>query len=145
MLKINNLTKDFDDLNVLKEISTEVTQGEVVVIIGPSGSGKSTLLRCMNLMETPTAGDVFFKEQRINDDHMKESEINTIREKIGMVFQQFNLFPHLTVTENITLAPTKRKDMSQEEATLIAEELLEQVGLLSKKETYPSQLSGGQQ
>jgi len=145
MLKINNLTKEFGKLNVLKGISTEVTKGEVVVIIGPSGSGKSTLLRCMNVMETPTAGEVFFKDQRINDDNIKETDINTIRENIGMVFQQFNLFPHLTVTENITLAPIKRKGISKEEATLKAEGLLEQVGLLSKKETYPSQLSGGQQ
>lgn len=145
MLKINNLRKSYGDNEVLKGITTEIKKGEVVAIIGPSGSGKSTFLRCMNLMETPTGGEIVFKDQVLNDQNMKEAEINKVRENIGMVFQQFNLFPHLTVTENITLAPMKRKNISQEEATKIAEDLLAKVGLSDKKDAYPNNLSGGQQ
>lgn len=145
MLKINELKKDFGSLNVLKGISTEIKEGEVVSIIGPSGSGKSTLLRCMNLMETPTAGEIYFKNQLINDPKLKEAEIDGIRENIGMVFQQFNLFPHLTVLENITLAPIKRGKLKEKEAIKKGEGLLERVGLLDKRDVYPNTLSGGQQ
>ncbi|MDN6730652.1 MAG: amino acid ABC transporter ATP-binding protein [Atopostipes suicloacalis] len=144
MLKLKDLKKDFDSLKVLKGINNEVKEGEVVSIIGPSGSGKSTLLRCMNLMETPTAGEIYFKDQLINDPSLKEEAINQIRENIGMVFQQFNLFPHLTVLENITLAPVKRGKMTEKEAVEKAENLLERVGLLDKRDVYPSTLSGGQ-
>lgn len=144
MLKINNLKKDFDALKVLKGITTEIKQGEVVSIIGPSGSGKSTLLRCMNLMEMPTAGEIIFKDQLINDPNLKEEQINKVRENIGMVFQQFNLFPHLTVIENIRLAPVKRGKLTEKEATEKAESLLNRVGLYDKKDVYPNTLSGGQ-
>lgn len=144
MLKLKDLKKNFDSLKVLKGINNEVKEGEVVSIIGPSGSGKSTLLRCMNLMETPTAGEIYFKDQLINDPSLKEEAINQIRENIGMVFQQFNLFPHLTVLENITLAPVKRGKMTEKEAVEKAENLLERVGLLDKRDVYPSTLSGGQ-
>lgn len=145
MLKINNLTKDFGDTKVLKGISTEVKKGEVVAIIGPSGSGKSTMLRCMNLMETPTGGEVFFKDTLLNSSGMKEAQIDKTREDIGMVFQQFNLFPHLTALQNITLAPMKRKNLSQAEADKLGTDLLEKVGLSEKKDAYPNNLSGGQQ
>lgn len=144
MLKINDLKKDFGSLKVLKGINNEVKKGEVVSIIGPSGSGKSTLLRCMNLMESPTGGEIYFKEELINDPKLKEEAINQIREKIGMVFQQFNLFPHLTVLENITLAPIKRGKMTEKEAIQKGEGLLDRVGLLDKRDVYPSTLSGGQ-
>lgn len=145
MLKINDLRKSYGDNEVLKGIDTEINKGEVVAIIGPSGSGKSTLLRCMNLMETPTSGEVIFEEKLINDPKLKDSEIDEVREEIGMVFQQFNLFPHLTVGENITLAPLKRQKMGQEEADETAASLLDKVGLLEKKDAYPNNLSGGQQ
>lgn len=145
MLKIKNLRKDFGSLKVLRGISTDIKEGEVVSIIGPSGSGKSTFLRCMNLMETPTSGEVIFKDTLINDPSLKEVEIDRIRENIGMVFQQFNLFPHLTVLENITLAPLKRGKLNGEEAVRKAEELLERVGLSDKRDEYPNNLSGGQQ
>lgn len=145
MLKINNLRKNYGENEVLKGISTEIKKGEVVAIIGPSGSGKSTFLRCMNLMETPTSGEIYFKETLINDPNIKEEQINNLRENIGMVFQQFNLFPHLTVAENITLAPMKRKELNQAEATEVAENLLKKVGLYEKKDAYPANLSGGQQ
>lgn len=145
MLKINNLQKSYGKNEVLKGISTEIKKGEVVAIIGPSGSGKSTFLRCMNLMETPTSGEIYFKETLINDPNIKEEQINNLRENIGMVFQQFNLFPHLTVAENITLAPMKRKELNQAEATEVAENLLKKVGLYEKKDVYPANLSGGQQ
>lgn len=145
MLKIDNLKKDFGSLKVLKGISTEIKEGEVLSIIGPSGSGKSTLLRCMNLMETPTSGEIWFKDQLINDPKLKDAEIDAIRENIGMVFQQFNLFPHLTVLENITLAPIKRGKLKEQEAVEKAESLLERVGLLDKRDVYPNNLSGGQQ
>ena len=145
MLKINNLIKNFDETEVLKGISTEVKKGEVVAIIGPSGSGKSTFLRCMNLMETPTGGEIFFKDTLVNDVNMKEEHIDNLRENIGMVFQQFNLFPHLTVLQNITLAPMKRKNLKVAEANQLAEDLLKKVGLIEKKDAYPNSLSGGQQ
>lgn len=144
MLKINNLQKSYGDNEVLKGISTEIHKGEVVAIIGPSGSGKSTFLRCMNLMEIPTGGEINFKDQQINDKNLKDAEVDKIRENIGMVFQQFNLFPHLTVLENITLAPVKRNKMSEAEAVKTAEELLAKVGLSDKRDEYPNNLSGGQ-
>lgn len=144
MLKVTSLKKNYGDNEVLKGIDIEIEKGEVVAIIGPSGSGKSTFLRCMNLMETPTDGEIYFKGQQLNNEKMKESEIDNIREDIGMVFQQFNLFPHLTVLDNITLAPMKRKNMSKVDAGQLAESLLSKVGLLDKKDAYPNNLSGGQ-
>ena len=144
MLKVTNLQKNYGDNEVLKGIDLEIEKGEVVAIIGPSGSGKSTFLRCMNLMETPTGGEILFKNKLLNDAKMKEIEIDKIREDIGMVFQQFNLFPHLTVLDNITLAPMKRKNLSKVEAEQIGESLLSKVGLLDKKDAYPNNLSGGQ-
>lgn len=144
MLKVTNLKKNYGDNEVLKGIDIEIKKGEVVAIIGPSGSGKSTFLRCMNLMETPTSGEIQFKGQVLNNTKMKEAEIDKIREDIGMVFQQFNLFPHLTVIDNITLAPMKRKNMSQAEAEKVAENLLKKVGLSDKRDAYPNNLSGGQ-
>lgn len=145
MLKINNLQKSYGDNEVLKGISTEIKKGEVVAIIGPSGSGKSTFLRCMNLMENPTDGEVYFKDTQINSETLKETEVDKLRENIGMVFQQFNLFPHLTVLENIILAPVKRNKQTKEEAIKVAEELLKTVGLSDKRDAYPNNLSGGQQ
>ena len=144
MLKVTSLKKNYGDNEVLKGIDIEIEKGEVVAIIGPSGSGKSTFLRCMNLMETPTDGEIYFKGQQLNNEKMKESEIDNIREDIGMVFQQFNLFPHLTVIDNITLAPMKRKNMSKADAEQLAESLLSKVGLLDKKDAFPNNLSGGQ-
>lgn len=144
MLKVTNLKKNYGDNEVLKGIDIEIEKGEVVAIIGPSGSGKSTFLRCMNLMETPTSGEIHFKDQLLNNQKMKETEIDKVREDIGMVFQQFNLFPHLTVLDNITLAPMKRKNLSKKEAEEIGEGLLTKVGLLDKKDAYPNNLSGGQ-
>ena len=144
MLKVTSLKKNYGDNKVLKGIDVEIKKGEVVAIIGPSGSGKSTFLRCMNLMETPTDGEIYFKGQQLNNEKMKESEIDNIREDIGMVFQQFNLFPHLTVLDNITLAPMKRKNMSKADAEQLAESLLSKVGLLDKKDAFPNNLSGGQ-
>ncbi|XAM53476.1 Glutamine transport ATP-binding protein GlnQ [Terrisporobacter vanillatitrophus] len=141
MIFIKNLHKSFDKLKVLKGIDLHINKGEIVAIIGPSGSGKSTVLRCMNLLETPTSGDVIFEGQKIND---KKVNIDKVREKIGMVFQNFHLFPHKTVEENITLAPMKIKKISKEEASKKAQILLDRVGLLDKKDAYPSQLSGGQ-
>ena len=144
MLKVTSLKKNYGDNEVLKGIDIEIEKAEVVAIIGPSGSGKSTFLRCMNLMETPTDGEIYFKGQQLNNEKMKESEIDNIREDIGMVFQQFNLFPHLTVLDNITLAPMKRKNMSKADAEQLAESLLSKVGLLDKKDAFPNNLSGGQ-
>ncbi len=141
-VKVENLKKSFGKLEVLKDINMEVKEGEVVCLIGPSGSGKSTFLRCLNKLEEPTGGVV------IVDDHdltSKDADINKIRENIGMVFQQFNLFPHLTVLNNITLAPMDRKSMSKEDAEEKARQLLDTVGLLEKANEYPSSLSGGQQ
>ena len=144
MIKTIDLKKSYDDLSVLKGISTDIKKGEIVAIIGPSGSGKSTFLRCLNLMEEPTSGNVLFKGKSLTDKKLKEAEIDEIREHIGMVFQHFNLFPNMTVLENIILAPMKLKHLSKEEATQIAEGLLIKVGLLDKRDVYPNKLSGGQ-
>ena len=141
MIRIHNLTKSFGDNQVLKGISTEIADGEVVVVIGPSGSGKSTFLRCLNRLEEADGGEIIFEGVDIND---KKTEIEKIREDMGMVFQSFNLFPHKTVMENITMAPMLVKGMDQKAAEAKAEKLLDRVGLLDKKDSYPSQLSGGQ-
>ena len=141
MITVKNLKKKFGNKVVLKGIDLNVEKGECVVIIGPSGCGKSTLLRCINGIEKLTSGKVIFEGKDINS---KNVDINKIREKMGMVFQQFNLFPHLTVTENIILAPVKLKIMTKEDAVKKAIELLELIDLKDKKDMYPSQLSGGQ-
>ena len=144
MLKTNNLHKSFGKLEVLKGITTEIQQGEVVAVIGASGSGKSTFLRCLNLLEEPTQGEVIFKGQNLTTKEDKNFNINKVREHIGMVFQHFNLFPNMTVLENITLAPMNVKGISKEVAEAKGMELLKKVGLLDKKDVYPSTLSGGQ-
>lgn len=141
MINIKNLHKSFGDLEVIKGIDLEIKKGEIVTIVGPSGSGKSTVLRCMNLLEEPTDGKIIFEGENITD---KKVNIDKIRQNIGMVFQNFNLFPHMTVLDNITLAPTKIKKISKEQANEKAEILLDRVGLLDKKDAYPAQLSGGQ-
>lgn len=141
MIDIKNLHKSFGDHEVLKGIDLHINPQEVVVIIGPSGSGKSTLLRCMNLLEVPTSGSVVVDGMDLTGD----ADINKAREEIGMVFQRFNLFPHMTVMKNITLAPMKVRNISHEEAEKTARELLERVGLGDKADAYPPQLSGGQQ
>ena len=141
MIEVKNLNKTFGDHVVLNGVTETIKKGEKVVIIGPSGSGKSTFLRCLNLMEMPTSGEIWFEGENITD---KKTNINHIRQKMGMVFQQFNLFPHLTVKENIMLAPVKLKLMSQEEASKKADQLLERVGLPDKADAYPKKLSGGQ-
>lgn len=141
MLKVNNLDKKFGTNHVLKSLNVHIQQGEVVVVIGPSGSGKSTFLRCLNLLEQPTSGEIIFEDVNITS---KENDINKQREKMGMVFQQFNLFPHLTVIENITISPIKLKKLSKTEAEKVAMDLLRRVGLEDKAQSYPNQLSGGQ-
>lgn len=141
LIQVQKLTKAFGDHVVLNGISTEIHQGEVVAIIGPSGCGKSTFLRSLNLLEQPTSGRILFEGTDITD---KSVDINKMREKIGMVFQQFNLFPNYTIKENITLAPTKLGLMKQSEADARAMELLERVGLPERADSYPAQLSGGQ-
>lgn len=144
ILTISNLSKQFGENVVLKDISTSVTKGEVVVIIGPSGSGKSTFLRCINYLEVPTSGEINFEGQVLNP-KSKEKVLDLYRTKIGMVFQSFNLFPHLTVLENITLAPLQVLEVPKSEALARAHELLKNVGLLEKLHAYPRDLSGGQQ
>ena len=141
MIHVNNLHKYFGDNEVLKGVNDHIKKGEVVVVIGPSGSGKSTFLRCLNLLEEPTKGEIIFEGENITD---KNIDINKIREKMGMVFQQFNLFPHKTVLENITIAPINVKNKSKTEAEKIAKDLLVKVGLLEKANAYPASLSGGQ-
>ena len=141
-VKTEQLKKNFGSLEVLKGIDLEVKEGEVVCLIGPSGSGKSTFLRCLNQLEETTAGTVIVDDYDLTD---KNCDINKIRENIGMVFQHFNLFPHLNVLENIMLAPVDRKKMTKDEAKKTAEKLLAMVGLAEKAEEYPSNLSGGQQ
>ena len=142
MIDVKNLEKAFGDHRVLKGINEHIEKGEKVVIIGPSGSGKSTFLRCLNLLEQPTGGTITFEGVDITD---PKNDINKMRQKMGMVFQQFNLFPHMTVKENIKLAPIKLGLMSQDEAEKKAQALLERVGLPDKADAYPKQLSGGQQ
>ena len=141
MVKVKNLHKSFGNVDVLTGIDEHIAKGEVVVIIGPSGSGKSTFLRCLNLLEEPTAGEIYVDDELITS---PKADVNKIRQKMGMVFQQFNLFPHLTIMENITLAPVKLKRMTKQEAIKKGEELLERVGLSEKANAYPAQLSGGQ-
>lgn len=141
MIEIKNVSKNFGDNKVLNNVNTTIKKGEKVVIVGPSGSGKSTLLRCINLLETPNSGSVFFEGQDITS---KKCDITKIRQKMGMVFQHFNLFPHLTVIENITIAPIKLKLQSKDEAEKNAIKLLEKIGLADKKGEYPNKLSGGQ-
>ena len=141
MIDVKNLTKSFGDLEVLKGVSQHISKGERVVLIGPSGSGKSTFLRCLNLLETPTGGEIIFEGQSITDD---KCDINKIRQKMGMVFQHFNLFPNMTILKNITLAPVRTGLMNREQAEKKARELLKRVGLEDKADSYPAQLSGGQ-
>ena len=142
MIKVENLHKDFKGLKVLKGINEEIKKGEKVVVIGPSGSGKSTFLRCLNLLEEPSSGTIALNDSVIN---AKGVDINQVRQKMGMVFQQFNLFPHLSIMDNITLAPIKIKKMSKEEAETLGMQLLKKVGLEDKANSFPAQLSGGQQ
>lgn len=142
MLKVKDLKKSFGNHEVLKGIDEEIKKGEVVCVIGPSGSGKSTFLRCLNLLEEPTSGDVILDDEKINDPKV---DINQVRQKLGMVFQNFNLFPHKTVLENIIMAPMQVAKVSEEEAKAKAMKLLETVGLADKADAYPKSLSGGQQ
>ena len=141
MINVENLSKNFGDLKVLKNISTTVNKGEIISIIGPSGSGKSTFLRCINKLEEPTEGHIYIDGMDLMN---KNTDINKIRERVGMVFQHFNLFPNMTVLENLTLSPTMVKKESKEEAEKYALYLLEKVGLSDKANSYPTQLSGGQ-
>ena len=141
MINITNLHKNFGDLEVLKNISTEIKKGEIISIIGPSGSGKSTFLRCINKLEEPSSGHIYIDGMDLMD---KNTDINKIRERVGMVFQHFNLFPHMTVLDNLTLSPIMVKKESKEEAEKYALSLLEKVGLADKANSYPTQLSGGQ-
>lgn len=141
MIKVKNLHKQFGDLKVLNGINEHIEAGEVVVVIGPSGSGKSTFLRCLNLLENVTEGEIYVDDEMINAPSVN---VNLVRQKMGMVFQHFNLFPHLSILDNITLAPVLLKKMTKEEAEKKAKELLTTVGLLDKAEAYPAQLSGGQ-
>ena len=141
MIQINNLYKSFNDTQVLNGITENIKKGEVVVIIGPSGSGKSTFLRCLNLLEVPTNGEIIFEGTSITD---SKTDINKIREKMGMVFQQFNLFPHKTILENLIIAPVVVKKIKEEDAKKKAYDLLKKVGLLDKADAYPASLSGGQ-
>ena len=141
MINIENLSKNFGDLKVLKNISTTINKGEIISIIGPSGSGKSTFLRCINKLEEPTEGHIYIDGMDLMD---KNTDINKIRERVGMVFQHFNLFPNMTVLENLTLSPIMVKKESKEEAEKYASYLLEKVGLSDKANSYPTQLSGGQ-
>lgn len=141
MLEVKDLKKNFGKTKVIKGISFDVQKGEVIAIIGPSGCGKSTLLRCLNMLEKPTSGKIILDNEDITG---KKIDLTKIREKMGMVFQQFNLFPHLTVLENITVAPLNLKLLTKEEATKKALELLKSIGLEDKKDNYPNELSGGQ-
>ena len=141
MIKVKNLHKKFGDLNVLNGIDEHISPGEVVVVIGPSGSGKSTFLRCLNLLEDVTEGEIYVDDQLINTPKI---DINKVRQKMGMVFQQFNLFPHLTIMDNITLAPVLLKKMTKDQAVKTGHDLLRRVNLADKAQAYPAQLSGGQ-
>ena len=141
MIKVENLHKSFGKKEVLKGMDIEIEKGEVVVVIGPSGSGKSTFLRCLTKLEEPTKGKIFLEDKEVTD---KKADINKIRQEMGMVFQHFNLFPHLTVNENISLAPIQVKNLSKDEARKISEDLLDKMGLSDKIDAYPNSLSGGQ-
>lgn len=141
MLKVKNVEKSFDKLKVLNGIDLDVEKKDVISIIGPSGSGKSTFLRCLNLLEKPDSGEIYFEEKKINDNNV---DINKLREEIGMVFQNFNLFSNMSIIDNLTLAPVMRGKMNKKEAEDEAIELLERIGLASKKDVYPVSLSGGQ-
>ena len=141
LISVRHLDKEFGEMKALSDINAEIKKGEVVVVIGPSGSGKSTFLRCLNLLEVPTNGDIFFEGVNITD---KKTDINIHRQKIGMVFQHFNLFPHMTILKNMIIAPMKLQNKSEQEATKLAMELLKRVGLDDRANAYPSQLSGGQ-
>lgn len=141
LIKVENLCKRFDDIDVLRGINAEINKGDVMVVVGTSGSGKSTFLRCLNLLEEPTSGTIYFEGTDITDAVV---DINIHRQKMGMVFQQFNLFPHMTVLRNMTLGPTKLLNQSTEEAEENAMKLLARVGLADRASAYPSQLSGGQ-
>ncbi|WP_394023808.1 amino acid ABC transporter ATP-binding protein [Anaerococcus martiniensis] len=141
MLKVNNLEKSFGPLKVLDKVSLEVEKNDVISIIGPSGSGKSTFLRCLNLLEKPNGGEIFFEDKKINDANV---DINKLREEMGMVFQNFNLFSNMPIIENLTLAPVMRGKMTKKEANDKAMRLLERIGLSQKKNVYPVSLSGGQ-
>ena len=141
MLKVKNVEKSFDDLKVLNGIDLDVEKKDVISIIGPSGSGKSTFLRCLNLLEKPNSGDIYFEEKKISDNNV---DINKLREEIGMVFQNFNLFSNMSIIDNLTLAPLMRGKMKKKEAEDEAMKLLERIGLSSKKDVYPVSLSGGQ-
>ena len=141
MISVSNLCKSFEGLEVLKGINVEIDKGDVICIIGPSGSGKSTFLRCLNLLETPTSGTILFEGDDLTD---KKIDINKHRQKMGMVFQQFNLFPHMTVMDNLTCAPVMLKKAAKEQAEKKAMELLARVGLADRADAWPNQLSGGQ-
>ena len=141
LIKVENLEKDYGVVKAIDNISTEIKKGEVVVIIGPSGSGKSTFLRCLNLLDMPTGGKVLFKGENLMD---KSVDIDKLRQKMGMVFQHFNLFPHMTILANMTIAPMKLQNKSKKEAEELALRLLDRVGLKDRANAYPSQLSGGQ-
>ena len=141
MIKVENLSKSFQGVEVLKDITVDINKGDVVCVIGPSGSGKTTFLRCLNMLEKPDAGNIFFGGEDLTD---PKTNLNLHRQKMGMVFQQFNLFPHMTVLENLTCAPMMLKKVPKEEAEAKAMELLERVGLADRAGSYPSKLSGGQ-
>lgn len=141
MIEVKNLSKSFGSNNVLKDITETIVQGEKVVIVGPSGSGKSTFLRCLNLLEIPTSGEIWFEDRNITD---KKCNMDQVRQKMGMVFQHFNLFPHLTVLQNITLSPITLNLQTKAEAEANAKRLLERIGLLDKADSYPAMISGGQ-
>ena len=141
MIDVKNLHKYFGSLEVLKGIDCHIDKGECVCVIGPSGSGKSTFLRCLNLLETPTKGDIVIDDMHLTE---KNFDVDAMRKRVGMVFQHFNLFPHLTILENVTLAPIRHKMMTEEQAKEKAMELLNRVGVGDKADNYPAQLSGGQ-
>ncbi len=141
MISIKNLAKSFYGVDVLKGVTVDINKGDVMCVIGPSGSGKSTFLRCLNMLETPTGGSIIFEGEDLTD---KKVNLNLHRQKMGMVFQQFNLFPHMTILENLTCAPIMLKKLSKEQAEKKAKELLSRVGLADRADSYPNQLSGGQ-
>ena len=141
VFRVNHLVKQFNGLRAVNDVSTEIHPGEAVFVLGPSGSGKSTFLRCLNLLEEPGSGEIYFKGGLIN---RPKADINKFRQQVGMVFQHFNLFPHLTILENITISPVKTGRSSRAEATAKADALLKRIGLYDKRDVYPQQLSGGQ-